>query len=236
MRRTITIALTLALGMLAAGTASAQDNAVHFKLGGFFPSGGGSFWSGTEETFTIEAEDLADPIVGFTYVHGFGNYLETGFNIDFFDATAVSGYRDFVDADGFAILHDTSLQMVPMSVDLRWLPAGRYGLRGDRRVKRPVFYLGAGIGVNFFEYEEIGDFIDFGDPDLPVVFDRFTDRGASFQTHALTGVVLPFGDRWSLMFEGKYTWSEENLGSDFAGLGKLDMGGLSISAGAALRF
>ena len=123
-----------------------------------------------------------------------------------------------------------------MSVDLRLIPAGRYGGAGGRRAKRPVWYIGGGIGANLWEYEEFGDFVDFSDPDLPVVFDHFRDSGTTFQAHALTGFELPFGRAWSFVVEGKYTWASTDLRGDFAGLGEIDLGGFSISAGGSIRF
>lgn len=238
MRTIRTLAGIAVLTACMTGTATAQESSMQFKLGGFFPSGGDDFWAETEDTFTLDTDDFQDAILGFTYVHGVTNNVEIGFNVDIYDATVVSAYRGVVDEDGFSILHDSTLQMVPMSVDVRLLPGGRYAVRGPRGrlVQRPVFYLGGGIGVNFFEYEEIGDFVDFGDPALPVGFDRFRDQGAAFQTHVLAGVELPLGERWSLMFEGKHTWVDEELGDDFAGLGTIDLGGFSISAGASIRF
>ena len=238
MRIIRTIAGIVVLTACMAGSAAAQESSMQFKLGGFFPSGGDDFWADTESTFTLDTDDFQDAILGFTYVHGISNFVEVGFNVDVYDATVVSAYREYEDIDGFGIFHDSTLQMVPLSVDVRLLPGGRYAVRGPRgrQVQRPVPYIGAGIGVNFFEYEEFGDFVDFGDPALPVGFDRFRDQGAAFQTHALAGIELPLGESWSLMFEGKYTWVDEELGDDFAGLGTLDLGGFSISAGASIRF
>jgi len=122
-------------------------------------------------------------------------------------------------------------------VDLRFLPGGRYGERGRRSripVRRPVFYFGGGIGLNIFEYEEVGDFIDF---DLnEVVFDRFNDSGVSFSTHVLAGVEIPVSPAMGLLIEGKRTWTDEELGSDFAGLGRIELGGTTIYGGLSYTF
>jgi hypothetical protein len=69
-----------------------------------------------------------------------------------------------------------------------------------------------------------------------VVFDSFKDSGAAFSAHALAGIELPVSHNMGLLIEGRYTWSEENLGSDFAGLGDLDLGGTSISVGLSYSF
>ncbi len=233
--------LTILAAVLAAGSAmaagQAADRAFQFKFGGFLLHGDSDFWVETEDVFTIDSGDFDGGMVGFTYLTTLSNHLEVGMNVDFYNETVFSAYRDFTDADGFRIFHDTSLSMVPLSVDVRFLPAGRYGTRGSRGqvlVRRPVFYLGGGLGVNFFEYEEVGDFVDF---DLEeVIFDRFLDTGAAFSAHALAGIELPVSPNLGLLIEGRYTWSEEDLGSDFSGLGKLDLGGTSVSVGLSYSF
>jgi len=101
-------------------------------------------------------------------------------------------------------------------------------------VRRPAFYLGGGIGVNFFDYEEVGDFVDFSLDE--VVFDHFHDSGSAFSAHALAGIEVPVSPAMGLLIEGKYTWADEDLGSDFAGLGNLDLGGTSISVGLSYSF
>ena len=232
---TMLVPLVAAGSVMAAGPAA--DRAFQFKLGGFFLHGDSDFWVETEDVFTLNSGDFDGGMIGFTYLTTMSNHLEVGLNVDFYNETVFSAYRDYTDADGFSIFHDTNLSMVPLSLDVRFLPAGRYGTRGSRGqvlVRRPVFYLGGGIGVNFFEYEEVGDFVDF---DLDeVVFDRFQDTGAAFSTHALAGIELPVSPGLALLIEGKYTWSEENLGSDFAGLGELDLGGTSVSVGLSYSF
>jgi len=246
MQRT-SLALVISLiCLLAVGAVEAQprrpggqSHSVQFKVGGFFPGGGGEFWEDTEDVFFLHHGDFKDVLVGFSFVTGFSNYVEVGFNADFYESTVASEYQEYVDSEGFPIIHDTTLSMVPLTIDVRLLPVGRYATRGrggNIHVRRPVFYVGAGVGVNLFEYEEIGDFIDFSLEDPEVGFDRFRDSGAAFETHVLAGVELPMGRHSGLLFEGKYAWSDEELGADFSGLGNLDLGGLTMYVGATLQF
>jgi hypothetical protein len=246
MKRTAYRLAIVVLVLAAAAPAYAQprgsepsDNSFQFRLGGFFPSGNSEFWDNNERDFTMSSSDFNDGVLGFSYVTSLSNRFELGFNLDFYDSTVRSSYRDFVDQDGFPIFHDTRLRMTPLTVDFRFLPSGRYGYRGrhgEHRVHKPVPYLGAGAGFNFWRYEETGDFLDFS-LDPPEVFsDRFKDSGAAFETHVLAGIELPMGPTWGLIFEGRHSWSEVTPSSDFAGLGKLDLGGTSAYVGAAFHF
>ena len=222
-----------------AGGAYGGDNAFQFKIGGYFPSGGGQFWNDTEDVFTFDVSDLNDPTLGLTYLAGINNNLEVGFNIDFYDATTTSAYRGITDQDGFPILHDSELKLTPISVDVRFLPAGRYGIRGGRgqiQVRRPALYVGGGAGLMLYSYEEVGDFVDFTVDPNQIFFDRFKETGTTFETHVLAGVELPVAPSWALLFEAKYTWADKDLGGDFAGLGNMKFGGLTTYVGGSWRF
>ena len=74
------------------------------------------------------------------------------------------------------------------------------------------------IGVNFFEYEEIGDFIDFSLVDPEVVFDQFSDSGASFMTHVLAGVELPMSPDWGIVFDVDLTFFDQHASRVESGL------------------
>ena len=41
---------------------------------------------------------------------------------------------------------------------------------------------------------------------------------------------------WNAIAEARYTWSDDDLTGDFAGLGTLDLGGLAVYAGFGFRF
>lgn len=216
--------------------AQGGDAAFQLRLGGAFPRGDSVFWKDVEDTFSLSVADLNSAIVGMSFVGSLANHLEVGLNLDFYRAEAPSTVRGWIDGAGFPIEHDTRLSLIPMTVDLRILPGGRYKIRGPegRRVKQPVFYLGGGVGFQYWEYEEIGDFVDFADQSI--FYDRFVDNGWAFEAHALAGLELPLGRIWSLMFEGRYSWSEATPGGPFEGLGELDLGGFAAYVGASWRF
>ena len=241
LRTALAVAATLLVAApLMAPSTQAQgrgDDAFQIRLGGFFPSGDSDFWDDNENRFTLDADDFNSAIVGFTYVHSITNHLEFGVNLDVFEETTLSAERDFVDEFGSDILHDTTLSTVPIVVDLRVVPGGRFKLRGPRRVLKPVFYFGAGFGVNFYEYEEIGDFVDDSIPEDPVVFSGvFEARGVAPVAHGLVGLEFPVGGIISIIAEGRYVWSETEIDDDFDGLGDIDLGGAAAYVGASFRW
>jgi opacity protein-like surface antigen len=221
-----------------AAAAPAQGSEFQFRLGGFFPSGDGPFWQANEDAFTLDHSDFDGPTLGVGYVGTINNYVEFGFGIDWYGETVRSADRYYTDQDGYPILHDTRLALTPITADIRFLPTGRYkerGPNGQHLVRHPVFYLGAGIGANYWRYEEEGDFVA---TDLSIVYDRLTASGFAFETHAMIGMEFPVSPRWNIYAEGRYSWSETTPGGpfDYVNPGRLDLGGTTVSIGGGYRF
>lgn len=245
MRRSRLLALGLLLLLAPALPARAQSGgsqeSMKFRFGAFFPQGSSEFWDVNEQVFTIDSSDFDDFMFGASYVTALSNHMELGFNADFYDAGVRSAYRNFVDQNNNPILHDTWLRLAPFTMDVRFLPGGRYAVRGehgDRRVLKPVFYLGVGAGVNYWRYEEAGDFVGGPITNLTIAYDRLTDDGFAPEAHALAGVEFPVGPAWSFGFEGRYSWSEATPGGQFSSLdqGKLDLSGVAVFGGFSVQF
>jgi len=216
------------------------ESGFQLRLGAFMPSGDSGFWKDTEDVFTLDVSDLDGFMLGLTYVRPVNNEVEIGFNADFFEETARSEYRDYVDQFGYAILHDTKLSLIPLTADIRFIPGGRYRIRPEgRRIVKPFFfYLGAGVGLTFWEYKEYGDFLDFTFVPPEIILDYFVDDGVAFEAHVLAGVEFPVSRMTNLLLETRFSASDDELGGDFGGLPKtdLDLGGRSIYAGLSFRF
>jgi len=215
------------------------SNSFQFRLGGFFPRGASEVWQSREAIFTLDHSDFNGGLAGFTFAMSVSNNIEVGFNLDFYEEVARSQEVYYVDEQEFPILHDTRLEIVPVTVDLRFLPAGRYGVRGatgQRRVLQPVPYLGGGIGINYWEYEEVGDFVVGPHPPEPgidgvIVPARFIDTGTALDAHVVAGVELPLNPVFSFLLEGRYSWSDATLGGE-----SLDLSGLWGYFGLAIHF
>jgi hypothetical protein len=241
MKRPILLAGTIAMLLSVPSAlcfAQRPTNAFQFRIGGMMLEHDGDLWRDTEKVFTIvDDSQFEEVIVGFSFVTAPSNYFEIGLNADLYDASFFSRYREYLDEFGYPIFHDMHLTMVPLTVDFRFLPGGRYRIRhGGRQVRKPVVYIGAGGGINLWNYEEIGEFIDFDDEDWPIFFDQFEDSGAAFETHVMAGLELPVAPRFNLVFEGRYSWSEDTMGEDFADFGDIDLSGAMASVGGSFRF
>jgi len=255
MRRVFAVAaIALAVGLAAPASAApppGAEGAFNFWLGGFFPTGSSDFWDYQETYYTFGHSDLNGFTSGVGYNGAITNYLEFDADASFYVSSTRSADGDFVDIDGFPILHDTRLATYPLTVGLRVIPAGRFARRGadgTHYVRRPVFYFGGGIGMNYWQYEEEGDFV-FADPtptdpeQVSIFYDRAVDSGLAFQWYAMIGMEFPVAPRWNITLEVRQSWAEANLNGLFpsTALGpgspnQLDLGGTSVLVGGSFRF
>jgi opacity protein-like surface antigen len=256
MRRFLAVATLAGATLLSAGTAAAappgQGGAFNFRFGGFFPTGNGDFWSTNENKFTLDHSDLDGIMGGVGYSSAINNYLDFDVNADFYAAASTSANRWITDSSGFPILHDTRLAIFPLTVGLRVMPGGRYarrGAEGKHYVRRPVPYLGAGIGGAYWQYEEEGDFV-YNDPSVPegqsIYYDRNRDTGFAFEYYAAVGIEFPVAPTWNITFEARRSWADATVSGFFPSLqsnpplpgsgNTLDLGGYSVFIGGSLRF
>lgn len=206
--------------------------ALVFKLGGVFPSGDSDLWDFNADLFTADAEDFDDAAFGFELLLLTANHLDLSFALEVYEGSASSVYRDYVDSFGQPIGQYQSLDLLPMTVSLRWMPFGRYGPGGAPR--RVVPYLSVGGGGVFWEYELTGSFVDPGT--LGIYDDYFYSDGAALAGVAAAGLEVPLSRAWSVHLEGRYLWAQDDLDEDFAGFDEFDLGGWAAFIGAGVRF
>jgi outer membrane protein W len=203
-----------------------------FKLGELQPTGDSDLWAFHEDLFTADVDDFNDLAFGFDFLLLAQPHLEFAFGMEAYEGSAGSVYRDYVDSFGQPIAQEQELNLVPLTVSVRWLPCGRYG--GANGAPRPVVpYLGIGMGMLIWEYELAGSFVDLGT--LEIYDDYFYDDGATLAAVATAGIELRVSRAWSVHLEGRYLWAEDDLGIDFVGFDDLDLSSWAFFGGVSVR-
>jgi hypothetical protein len=226
----------LAVALLGiTGVAEAQHprrpgefGSARFRLGLFQPSADSSYFADKEVDFTGSGEDLRDLSFGFDYLWRMAPSYGLMFTSGFFTGRTNQAYREWVDAGGREIVHTTRLETFDIAGAFVYQPGGR--------LKTVAPYFGAGGGFTGWRLSEDGDFIDFGDPDLPVVYAIYTDDGTTLMGFVLAGLEISPRPFWSLLIEARWRWASDTLGGAFAGFGDLDLSGYEVSAGFAWNF
>jgi hypothetical protein len=71
---------------------------------------------------------------------------------------------------------------------------------------------------------------------MDVFHDTFRSSGWTPEAHAMAGVDVSLTPRLVLTGEGRYTYARASMDEDFVGFDKIDLSGLAITAGLAIRF
>ena len=230
MTRALPVLALAALALLPTGAAASE---LDLRIGAFFPRAESNLFDDVSDLYgfgegdPVERRDWVGIYGGAEWRFRLARSLWAGVHLDGYGRTLHTEYLDFERPSGRPIEQSLKLNVVPLGASIRWVP------RGGRSDFSP--YIGAGIDAVFYQYEEIGDFIDFFDDDLPVLEDHFVDRGAALGFHALAGLRVPVGDDVAITGEARYLWAKTDMGVDFRG-NEIDLGGLSATVGISIRF
>jgi opacity protein-like surface antigen len=223
------VAVVAALGALACAAAPMRASAggLDLRAGAFFPTADSNLFDDQNELFGTTKSDWRGFTGGAEYSFNVAEHVEVGLHVDGYGKQLDTAYVDFERPSGRLIEQTLKLTTVPTGATLRFVANPGRG--------RFTPYVGGGIDVVYYEYEEFGDFIDFFDDDLPVRSDDFIDTGAAFGAHAVAGLRFPIGDDFSIVAEGRYLWAKKDMGDDFRD-NEIDLGGPSATIGINLRF
>jgi hypothetical protein len=217
--------------MASAGPASAGG--FDIRLGAFKPSADSNLFLDDEELYLVTKDDWVGFSWGGEYNHVLVDYVELGIHVDGYQKTIDTSYRDFVRPDESEIYQSLKLDIIPFGLTVRLVPTGK-------RTKIAP-YIGGGVDLFYWKYQEWGDFIDFWDPEMPVYYDEFYSDGVTFGFHALGGVRLYLNRDFALVVDGRYQWAEADMGGDFGanepGLtNRIDLSGATVTFGLHMRF
>jgi hypothetical protein len=235
--------LSVAVLILLPLTAIAQEDeytplrmgSISFRIGGFWPSANSDLWETNFTDLTLEKADFNNYMVGVEFNWFASRLLTLGVAVDYYKKTNSSNYRDYTDEYGNELMQDISLEVVPITFTAKLTPLGNGspGYSGGRG--SPIVpWVGGGVGVYAFRYEEYGEFIDFSD--MSIIDGDFLTETAAFGFHVAGGVVVPIGFDWDVFGEVRYARVEGDLSEDFLGFEPLDLGGVSAIFGFSYRF
>lgn len=201
-----------------------------------FASAGSDLYDFVARELTIDRHDFDSPGIGFTAAMALGPRLDAQAGVEWHKTTIGSEYRNFVDNNFLPIAQSTSLRTLALTGSVRYAlaPRGRDVSRFAWVPSRLVPYVGAGAGAIFYEFEQIGDFVDF--VDLSVFPDVFRSNGWAPSAHVLGGVDIRLYRGLYGTLEGRYTRASAALDRDFIDFDPIDLSGLRLAAGVNLLF
>jgi opacity protein-like surface antigen len=194
------------------------------------PEGDSDIFRQNEDELTFEVDDLNGFGATFGYDHFIGEYVNIGAAIAFYENDSTGEDREFELGNGDPILRNIRLRIVPLEANVRILPLGR-----ELAV---IPYIGAGAGVYFWEYEEVGDFVldRFTNPTV-TTGSAFSD-GADFGWNIHGGVQFPISRSAAIAAEIKWTKVEGDLDTEGfdPGFEPIDLSTITYSGGVSFWF
>ena len=190
------------------------------------------------EQLTLERNDLRAPGLAFDLGFPVSSRVNAIAGLEYNRASASSEDRAFTEADGSPIRQETGLTQfnVTGSLELALVPRGRT-IGQFAWITTPITpYVGAGGGLLWSRFEQIGDFVDSLDPELPIFTAQLRSEGWTTNRHVYGGVDIKMTRRLQLSAEARYVWANMTMGLDFVGFEPMDLSGLRIAGGIRLLF
>jgi outer membrane protein W len=240
-------AVLFVAAMALAGPATAQSSGNGFLFGephgsvalrgGFaMPSAGSDIFSFSTSQLTLNRSDFTSPDASAEVAFRVMSRLDVVANVAFSGMTKPSESRNFVGSDGLPIEQTTTFRRVPITLSARYYltDRGRNIGRFAWVPARVAPYVGAGVGMMNYSFDQSGDFVD--NTTKNVFGDQFNSSGWTPMGQALAGVDWSLGPRWALSTEAKYVSASADLSTDFVGFHRIDLSGFSTSVGFFVRF
>jgi len=200
------------------------------------PSENSDLFEFVQDQLTIESGDFNSPSFAMDIGYSPTPRLDIVGGFDVAKQSVDSEYRDLVDNNHLPIEQQSTLRQNSFTGSVRFalVPRGRAVGRYAWVPTRVQPYVGAGGGMVFWEFKQVGDFVDFQDQE--VFTDVFTSSGASLSGHVLGGIDVQIYKQLFLTTEGRYVWASGELNNEFVGFEPIDLSGFRLSAGINFVF
>lgn len=197
---------------------------------------GSDFFADATDRLTLSRGSFGAPLVGADVAISVRDRADVVFSGTFARSSRSSEYRRFLGTDDFPLDQQTSLTRVPVTAALRYylMPRGeRVGTFAW--IPRGVApFVAAGGGAVYYSLRQNGWVLN-----EETLVARRADLRSSGWTGALlggAGLDVSLSPRLLLTTEARYTRARAPLGTNFLGFEPIDLSGVALTAGLAVRF
>ena len=185
----------------------------------------------TRELLTVGDGDFDAPTLGVDFALVLKERLDVVFGFEYSRSSTTSEFRDFVGTDDLPIVQKTTLTQFPLTASAKFylVPRGHEVSRYAWVARSAAPYVGAGVGLQWYKFEQFGEFVDFDD--LSIFEAMLTSSGWAPTVHVLGGVDVKLSRKMFLTVEGRYAWADAKLKDDFIGFDPIDLTGFGVTAG-----
>jgi outer membrane protein W len=197
---------------------------------------GGSVFQFARDQLTIDGGAFTGYGLGADVAWALGSRVDMLLSADFSGRRIGSEDRHYVDNNDQPIQQHTTFMRVPLTASFRayLTPRGREIGNYAWIPEKIAPFIGAGGGMMYYSFKQSGDFVDY--KTLDVFNDTFTSSRFTPTAHVLSGVDYSLTPRWAFTTQARYQWAKAKLSQDFQQFGRIDLSGLSATAGFYVRF
>ncbi len=203
-----------------------RAQSVNLRIGLFQPNMNSDLWEVNMENLYLSEQDMQNVYYAIEYEFFFNPILSLSIEGGQYNKDHYSQYRDYTYDDGTPIYQNLALRITSVELNLRIYPIGhKYAFNP---------YIGGGLGIHSWDYEQWGDFINFDD--LTVDEGYADTKTYTLGFNARAGFLIKFKRTTGFSFEARYLFLKGELSSLFEGFEKFDLSGLSFTAGINFFF
>ena len=205
------------------------------RTGVAVPTANSDVFGQITDQLTLDRADFSSATLGTTLAISVSTRNDVVFDVSYSNVNRGSEFRDWVDNNDQPIQQSTSLRRIPITVGFRhyitargrslgryaWIPAAR------------SLYAEASVGMMEYKFAQQGDFISF--ETLNVFSDQFVSQSWTPVAQGTLGLDMDLGSFTMLNLEARYTWARAAMSSDFENFDRIDLSGVSVTAGLAFR-
>lgn len=210
--------------------------AITFHAGWAAPLANSGLFKFTTDRLTIDRSDFSSPSAGMDIAFQALRRTQIVVSGDFSGVDRRSEFRNFIDNNDAPIEQVTSFRRFPVTLSVKQYlnSTGRAIGKFAWIPTRAAAYIGAGGGLEYYRFNQHGDFIDFDT--MNVFTDQFESDGWTPVAHAFAGFDYTLSPRFAVTTEGRYVWSHAQLSSDFSNFKPLDLSGFATTIGFTIRY
>ena len=212
---------------------------IGFRTGYTLPRASSRIFERSRVDMTLNNWDFSTPYFGGELAARVSERWDIALVVGGGRKVARSEYREFVEyvgQDTLPIRQSTTSQNVSADLGVRYYfrDRGRTVGRFAWVPSRLTPFVGAGVGNTWYTFEQAGDFIQFST--MEIFTDRLETRGSGAAAYASAGADYSIGKQFFLTGEARYRLSSGSVDGQYRDYGWIDLAGLSLTAGLAIRF
>ncbi len=233
-----------ALGVSAPAAVQAQDSDFLFRNprvtlafhGGFhMPGADSEVFDFTTDNLTVNPGDFDSPAFRGELSIRIADRVDLSIDASWSSSEIVSESRRFEGTDDLPIIQTTEFRQTPVSFNLKYYVQERGRSVGNLAwiPRRFSAYVGAGVGIANYEFEQRGEFVI--EETLEIVRARLTSTSTGSLAQVIAGAEYAFTPRAVLVLDGRHRWAAAEMRDDWVEFDDIDLSGFSLSLGIGLR-